>query len=83
MNGVDVNGWIMKILVGGAVSATIAVTSFNGSKIDRNKDSNEAAHYAIITSSQQKFDVLQDGIHEIATVQAVQNEVLKRIENKL
>ena len=76
-------GWVVKSLFGVGASAVIAVTTFNGTKIDRNKDTNEAQHIAIVETVEKKYDKLQSDFSGMRVEQAVQGEILRRIEKKL
>ena len=71
-------GFILKAFVGVGASAIIAVTSFNGTKIDRNKDSNEAQHIKIVETMIERDEKLAEHIHHFDVRQEV---LIKSVEN--
>ena len=84
------NGIFAKTVIGIGASAVIAVTTFNGSKIDRNKDTNEHHHNVIMETMIKRDEKLAESVHRFDVRQEVliktvdkYEVLLERIHSKL
>ena len=77
------DGWVIKLLISGGIGAVVAVTSFNGTKIDRNKDTNETQHIEIRKDMVASDKVITDSLHKFDVRQEVLIETVKSIDEKI